>query len=226
MNKENTKCVTELRSLSPSPPPILLCLSLCLSAWLEVEWTVLDYGLTIPLALAVTFRAIDYGRRVVCPLLLLLWCCCCCGVVVVAAVASIFSCISIIVIALRVQIVQFAVVVSSLWSVVCSRFWVAHSEQGPEALRVQLCIKVAPQNNPNARHILTYVCVPPLCPFCFCCCFYLDLGFWNLLFGFFCVLFSFWVFRVCVLYFILSCECDSLSMVCVSLCVSFAYLCI
>lgn len=47
----------------------------------------------------------------------------CCRVVVVAAVAAIFSCISIIVIALRVQIVQFAVVVSSLWSVVCSRFW-------------------------------------------------------------------------------------------------------
>lgn len=46
-------------------------------------------------------------------------CCCCCGVVVVAAVASIFSCISIIVIALRVQIVQFAVVVSSL-CLVCS----------------------------------------------------------------------------------------------------------
>lgn len=192
-----------------------------------MEWTVLDYGLTIPLALAVTFRAIDYGRRVVCPLLLLLllWCCCCCGVVVVAAVASIFSCISIIVIALRVQIVQFAVVVSSLWSVVCSRFWVAHSEQGPEALRVQLCIKVAPQNNPNARHILTYVC--RLCaPSASAAASTSTWVFGICYLVFFFLLFSFWVFRVCVLYFILSCECDSLSMVCVSLCVSFAYLCI
>lgn len=208
--------------------PLLHCLSLCLLAWLEVEWTVLDYGLTIPLALAVTFRAIDYGRRVVCPLLLLLlllWCCCCCGVVVVAAVASIFSCISIIVIALRVQIVQFAVVVSSLWSVVCSRFWVAHSERGPEALRVQLCIKVAPQNNPNARHILTYVC--RLCaPSASAAASTSTWVFGICYLVFFFVLFSFWVLGFCVLYFILSCECDSLSMVCVSLCVSFAYLCI
>lgn len=120
-------------------------LSLSLSPILDVECSVLDYGLTIPLALAVTFRAIDYGRRVVCPVLppslplplplpLNL-------PLPAVAAAAIFSCISIIVIALRVQIVQQSVV-----SVL------------PVGLAVQLCIKVAPQNNPNARHILTNVC--------------------------------------------------------------------